>query len=221
MSEENIDIKICEDPNAEVERKFKISVVGDPYVGKTNLIQRFMNNEFIKDSKPTYHATSTSKKFIINKEIFTFDIWDAPNYRYYRYKAHNHSELKHALGVLLLYDATNRSSFDRIERWYSEIKERARNDVIVILVGTKIDLKDRIVVNSEMSQKQANSLNIEVFETSALDSTNVQEVFLTLIKKMYQFMKLKEKQYTEDTENNEPIVQLNVEPQETKKKCIK
>lgn len=221
MSEENIDIKICEDPNAEVEYKFKIVVIGGPYVGKTNLIQRFINNTFIKDTKPTFQATFTSKKFIINNEIFTFDIWDAPNYSYYRFKAHRHSELKHSRGVLLLYDATNESSFDSIEGWYSVIKERARNGVIVILVGTKIDLKDRIVVNSEMSQKQANSLNIEVFETSALDSTNVQEVFLTLIKKIYQFMKSEEKQYTEHTENNEPIVQLNVEPQKTKNKCIK
>ena len=218
MSEENIDIKICEDPNAEVERKFKIVVIGDPYVGKTNLIQRFINNTFIKDSKPTYQATFTSKKFIINNEIFTFEIWDGANSRY---QSHAGNELKHARGVLLLYDATNESSFDSIEGWYLVIKERARNGVIVILVGTKIDLKDRIVVNSEMSQKQANSLNIEVFETSALDSTNVQEVFLTLIKKMYQFMKSEEKLYTEHTENNEPIVQLNVEPQKTKNKCIK
>lgn len=216
MSEEDIDIKICEDPNAEVERKFKIAVVGEPCVGKTNLIQRFMNNTFTKDSKPTYKVEHIGQKYIINNEIITIELWETPHLG--RYQARNHCEIKSAIGAMLLYDATDINSFDIIERWYSVIKEVGRKDIIIILVGTKIDLKDRIVVTTEMIHKKAKSLGIEVFETSALDSTNVQEAFLTIIKKAYQLWQSEEKRYNEDGELS---IQLNNDVPRQKNKCIK
>ena len=216
MSEEDIDIKKCDNPDAEIQGRFNIAVVGEPCVGKTNLIQRFMNNTFNKDSNPTYKAEFIGQKYIINNEIFTIDLWETPHLG--RYQAHNHREIRHAIGTMLLYDATNINSFDIIERWYSVIKEVGRKDIIIILVGTKRDLKDRIVVTTEMSHNKAKSLGIEVFETSALDSTNVKEAFLTIIKKAYQLWQSKEKRYNED---GELLIQLNNDVPNKKNKCIK
>lgn len=216
MSEEDIDIKKCDNPDAEIQGRFNIAVVGEPCVGKTNLIQRFMNNTFNKDSNPTYKAEFIGQKYIINNEIFTIDLWETPHLG--RYQARNHREIKHAIGAMLLYDATNINSFDIIERWYSVIKKVGRKDIIIILVGTKRDLKDRIVVTTEMSHNKAKSLGIEVFETSALDSTNVKEAFLTIIKKAYQLWQSKEKRYNED---GELIIQLNNDVPNKKNKCIK
>ena len=216
MSEEDIDIKKCDNPDAEIQGRFNIAVVGEPCVGKTNLIQRFMNNTFNKDSNPTYKAEFIGQKYIINNEIFTIDLWETPHLG--RFQAHNHREIRHAIGTMLLYDATNINSFDNLERWYSVIKEVGREDIIIILVGTKRDLKDRIVVTTEMSHNKAKSLGIEVFETSALDSTNVKEAFLTIIKKAYQLWLSKEKRYNED---GELIIQLNNDVPNKKNKCIK
>ena len=216
MSEEDIDIKKCDNPDAEIQGRFNIAVVGEPCVGKTNLIQRFMNNTFNKDSNPTYKAEFIGQKYIINNEIFTIDLWETPHLG--RYQARTHSEIKHAIGTMLLYDATNINSFDIIERWYSVIKKVGRKDIIIILVGTKRDLKDRIVVTTEMSHNKAKSLGIEVFETSALDSTNVKEAFLTIIKKAYQLWQSEEKRYNED---GELIIQLNNDVPNKKNKCIK
>ena len=216
MSEEDIDIKKCDNPDAEIQGRFNIAVVGEPCVGKTNLIQRFMNNTFNKDSNPTYKAEFIGQKYIINNEIFTIDLWETPHLG--RYQARTHSEIKHAIGTMLLYDATNINSFDNIERWYSLIKEVGREDIIIILVGTKRDLKDRIVVTTEMSHNKAKSLGIKVFETSALDSTNVKEAFLTIIKKAYQLWQSKEKRYNED---GELLIQLNNDVPNKKNKCIK
>ena len=216
MSEEDIDIKKCDNPDAEIQGRFNIAVVGEPCVGKTNLIQRFMNNTFNKDSNPTYKAEFIGQKYIINNEIFTIDLWETPHLG--RYQARNHREIKYAIGTMLLYDATNINSFDNIERWYSLIKEVGREDIIIILVGTKRDLKDRIVVTTEMSHNKAKSLGIEVFETSALDSTNVKEAFLTIIKKAYQLWQSKEKRYNED---GELLIQLNNDVPNKKNKCIK
>ena len=216
MSEEDIDIKKCDNPDAEIQGRFNIAVVGEPCVGKTNLIQRFMNNTFNKDSNPTYKAEFIGQKYIINNEIFTIDLWETPHLG--RYQARNHREIKYAIGTMLLYDATNINSFDNLERWYSVIKEVGREDIIIILVGTKRDLKDRIVVTTEMSHNKAKSLGIEVFETSALDSTNVKEAFLTIIKKAYQLWQSEEKRYNED---GELIIQLNNDVPNKKNKCIK
>lgn len=216
MSEEDIDIKKCDNPDAEIQGRFNIAVVGEPCVGKTNLIQRFMNNTFNKDSNPTYKAEFIGQKYIINNEIFTIDLWETPHLG--RYQARNHREIKYAIGTMLLYDATNINSFDNLERWYSVIKEVGREDIIIILVGTKRDLKDRIVVTTEMSHNKAKSLGIEVFETSALDSTNVKEAFLTIIKKAYQLWQSKEKLYNED---GELLIQLNNDVPNKKNKCIK
>ena len=216
MSEEDIDIKKCDNPDAEIQGRFNIAVVGEPCVGKTNLIQRFMNNTFNKDSNPTYKAEFIGQKYIINNEIFTIGLWETPHLG--RYQARNHREIKYAIGTMLLYDATNINSFDNIERWYSLIKEVGREDIIIILVGTKRDLKDRIVVTTEMSHNKAKSLGIEVFETSALDSTNVKEAFLTIIKKAYQLWQSKEKLYNED---GELLIQLNNDVPNKKNKCIK
>ena len=216
MSEEDIDIKKCDNPDAEIQGRFNIAVVGEPCVGKTNLIQRFMNNTFNKDSNPTYKAEFIGQKYIINNEIFTIGLWETPHLG--RYQARNHREIKYAIGTMLLYDATNINSFDNLERWYSVIKEVGREDIIIILVGTKRDLKDRIVVTTEMSHNKAKSLGIEVFETSALDSTNVKEAFLTIIKKAYQLWQSKEKLYNED---GELLIQLNNDVPNKKNKCIK
>ena len=216
MSEEDIDIKKCDNPDAEIQGRFNIAVVGEPCVGKTNLIQRFMNNTFNKDSNPTYKAEFIGQKYIINNEIFTIDLWETPHLG--RYQARNHREIKYAIETMLLYDATNINSFDNLERWYSVIKEVGREDIIIILVGTKRDLKDRIVVTTEMSHNKAKSLGIEVFETSALDSTNVKEAFLTIIKKAYQLWQSKEKLYNED---GELLIQLNNDVPNKKNKCIK
>ena len=216
MSEEDIDIKKCDNPDTEIQGRFNIAVVGEPCVGKTNLIQRFMNNTFNKDSNPTYKAEFIGQKYIINNEIFTIDLWETPHLG--RYQARNHREIKYAIGTMLLYDATNINSFDNLERWYSVIKEVGREDIIIILVGTKRDLKDRIVVTTEMSHNKAKSLGIEVFETSALDSTNVKEAFLTIIKKAYQLWQSKEKLYNED---GELLIQLNNDVPNKKNKCIK
>ena len=216
MSEEDIDIKKCDNPDAEIQGRFNIAVVGEPCVGKTNLIQRFMNNTFNKDSNPTYKAEFIGQKYIINNEIFTIDLWETPHLG--RYQARNHREIKYAIGTMLLYDATNINSFDNLERWYSVIKEVGREDIIIILVGTKRERKDRIVVTTEMSHNKAKSLGIEVFETSALDSTNVKEAFLTIIKKAYQLWQSEEKRYNED---GELIIQLNNDVPNKKNKCIK
>ena len=220
MAEENIDITICDNPNAKEEYKFKVVVVGDSGVGKTNLIHRFVNNTFNKDSKATVGVEFLSKTFVINKEIFKIEIWDTAGQE--RYKAITAAYYKGAKGAMIVYDVTNQNSFDNVNRWSSEIREKASKNINLIMVGNKTDLTDSIAVNSEMSQEKAKSLNMAVMETSALDSSNVQEAFFQLLKEMYKSVKaLVANQGPSQDKIGEAGVQLNTNTanQGKKKKC--
>lgn len=187
MAEEKIDIQVADNNNSKEEYKFKVVVVGDSGVGKTNLIKRFVTDTFAKDSKATVGVEFMSKTYIINKEIFKIEIWDTAGQE--RYKSITAAYYKGAKGAMIVYDVTNQSTFDNVNKWCQEIKEKASKNINLMMIGNKTDLKDKIVVNSEMSQERAMALGIPVMETSALDSTNVQEAFFQLLREMYKSIK--------------------------------
>ena len=85
-------------------------------------------------------------------------------------------------GVILCYGVNNKESFEEVEYWMREIRKYARDDVCVILVGTKSDLSDERVVSTEEGRKLAESEGIKFFETSAKENLNIDEAFLELVK---------------------------------------
>ena len=183
MTEEEITIEETESNNQKETYKFKVVVVGDSGVGKTNLIKRFVTNEFKSDSKATVGVEFLSKNFIINKEIFKIEIWDTAGQE--RYKSITTAYYKGAKGAMIVYDVTNQSSFDNVDKWYNEIKDKASKNINLIMIGNKNDLVDKKIINSESSTEKAQSFGIAIMETSALNASNVKEAFHLLIKEIY------------------------------------
>lgn len=220
MTDEKIDIQIADNNNSKEEYKFKVVVVGDSGVGKTNLIKRFVTDTFAKDSKATVGVEFMSKTYIINKEIFKIEIWDTAGQE--RYKSITAAYYKGAKGAMIVYDVTNQNTFDNVNKWCQEIKDKASKNINLMMIGNKTDLKDKIVVNSEMSQERAMALGIPVMETSALDSTNVQEAFFQLLREMYKSIKANavEKKDTKDGVGNDGVT-LNTQTRipDKKKSC--
>ena len=220
MTDEKIDIQIADNNNSKEEYKFKVVVVGDSGVGKTNLIKRFVTDTFAKDSKATVGVEFMSKTYIINKEIFKIEIWDTAGQE--RYKSITAAYYKGAKGAMIVYDVTNQNTFDNVNKWCQEIKDKASKNINLMMIGNKTDLKDKIVVNSEMSQERAMALGIPVMETSALDSTNVQEAFFQLLWEMYKSIKANavEKKDTKDGVGNDGVT-LNTQTRipDQKKSC--
>ena len=221
MTDEKIDIQIADNNNSKEEYKFKVVVVGDSGVGKTNLIKRFVTDTFAKDSKATVGVEFMSKTYIINKEIFKIEIWDTAGQE--RYKSITAAYYKGAKGAMIVYDVTNQNTFDNVNKWCQEIKDKASKNINLMMIGNKTDLKDKIVVNSEMSQERAMALGIPVMETSALDSTNVQEAFFQLLREMYKSIKANavEKKDTKDGVGNDGVT-LNTQTRipDQKKSCF-
>ena len=181
--EDNIEIKPSEDPSLKEEYKFKVVIVGDSNVGKTNLVRRFMTNTFNKDSKATVGVEFLSKNFIIENKIFKVELWDTAGQE--RYKAITAAYYKGAKGAMIVYDVTSQSSFDNVEKWHNELVLKGSKNINIIVIGNKNDLKQSKIISSEMCKEKGSFLQIPVMETSALDASNVKEAFYLLIKEMY------------------------------------
>ena len=179
----NFEIKPIEDQNTKEDFKFKLVIIGDSGVGKTNLVKRFISNSFDKESKATIGVEFKSKSYLINGKICKIEIWDTAGQE--RYKSITAAYYKGAKGALIVYDVTNKFSFMNIDKWYNEIKEKANKDINVLLIGNKTDVVDSIEVTSEMGINKATSLELPVMETSALDANNVKEAFYKLLEEMF------------------------------------
>lgn len=213
---EKVEISPSEDPSLKEEFKFKVVIVGDSSVGKTNLVKRFMNNTFIKDSKATVGVEFMSKTFIVNKKVFKVELWDTAGQE--RYKAITAAYYKGAKGAMIVYDVTSKSTFDNVDKWCNELRMKGSNNINIIMIGNKTDLKDNIVINSDMSQEKGKFLQIPVMETSALDSSNVKEAFYLLIQEMYLSFINKENNNAK-SDSIEEGVSLDAQKKEDKKGC--
>ena len=216
MSSNDIKIEEITDGNVKDDFKLKIVVVGDSGVGKTNLIRRFIQDDFQSNSKATVGVEFFSKSFKINDNVFKIEIWDTAGQE--RYKSITAAYYKGAKGGLVVYDVTSKTSFDNVDNWVSEIKEKASTDMKTMMIGNKIDLKDERAVSTEEALEKAKLLELPLMEASALDSTNVKQAFYDLLKEMYKEVK-KTIDVVEQAEKQNEGVQLDTNQSDEKKGC--
>jgi len=169
------------------EYAFKLILGGDGAVGKTSMVHRYVENEFATDYKSTIGTSIMKKQCTFNEleSIVRFIIWDLAGQA--QFKRVRQSYLANAEAGILVYDVTNRSSFENIDKnWYREIK-KASPDIVLILVGNKIDLEAKRVVSRDEGEALAQKLTVTYIETSAKTGENIDDAFkmlaLQIIKK--------------------------------------
>jgi Ras-related protein Rab-11A len=207
---EEEEIKIDENV-AEYEKEFyklKLIVLGDTGVGKTNIIRRYISDVFSTDSKSTVGVEFFTKSFRVNNDIVKLEIWDTAGQE--RYKAITSAYYKGSRGALLVYDITREPTFENIERWINEIKEKVRGSLKMMIIGNKLDLTDQRQVDINNALEKAKKLNVPLMETSALDSTNIQKAFEQILKEMYKEFK-KEKEIEKKEQNRIEGVKLETD----------
>jgi small GTP-binding protein len=156
----------------------KIVLIGESGVGKTNLLSRFMRNQFYTDSKSTIGVEFGTMLISIEDKLVHAQIWDTAGQE--RYRAITSAYYRGAVGAMLVYDLTSALSFQALTRWLRELRDADRK-IVVMLVGNKCDMSELRVISTEEGENFAKSQNMMFIETSAKESINVSESFTTLL----------------------------------------
>ena len=162
---------------------FKIVLIGDASVGKTNILSKYLNNEFDANSKATVGVEFATKNFTIEDNVIKAQIWDTAGQE--RYRSITSAYYKGAKGCLLVYDITRKATFETIDKWISELKSTSDNNLTILLIGNKCDLESQRQVTKIEAEEKAKYHNIAFMETSALDGTNLDKAFDVLINDVY------------------------------------
>lgn len=118
---------------------FKIVLIGDSTVGKSNLLLRYTKDQFKVNSQATIGVEFATKSIKMDDCFVRAQIWDTAGQE--RYRAITNAYYRNAVGALLVYDITKRNTYENINKWYSELKDHADSSIKVLLVGNKCDLK--------------------------------------------------------------------------------
>ena len=157
-------------------------------VGKSSLLSKYVKGIFPASPIPTI-AIEFATKIVQIKEggYIKAQIWDTAGQE--KYKAITSHHYRKAVGALIVYDVTKRSTFDDVMRWYSDLRNIAERECIIALVGNKVDLLDRNNRRREVSYEEGKKLaeenNMLFYEASALTSVKVNDCFEDLLQEIY------------------------------------
>ncbi|KAJ9537936.1 hypothetical protein OSB04_030669 [Centaurea solstitialis] len=165
---------------------FKLVLVGDSGVGKSNLLSRFTRNEFSLEYKPTIGVEFGSRSIRVDDKIIKAKIWDTASQE--RYRSVASACYRGAVGVLLVYDTTRHNTFENVERWLKEVRHHTDSNIVIMLVGNKADLHHSRAVSTEDAKTFAKKEKMYFMETSALEALNVENPFTEVLTQIYNVM---------------------------------
>ncbi|KAA8530824.1 hypothetical protein F0562_005552 [Nyssa sinensis] len=190
------------DATQKIDYVFKVVLIGDSAVGKSQILARFARNEFSLESKATIGVEFQSLTIVIQHKSVKAQIWDTAGQE--RYRAVTSAYYRGAVGAMLVYDITKRHSFDHIPRWLEELRSHADKNIVVILIGNKTDLEDQRAVPTEDAKEFAQKEGLFFLETSALEATNVETAFLTVLTEIFNIVNKKNLVAGEDQGDGNP-----------------
>ena len=165
---------------------FKYIIVGDSSVGKSNLLMKFAHNKFTDEHQATIVVEFGAKNIEIDHQLYRLQIWDPAGQENFR--SITRAYYKNSVCAMVVYDITNMESFKHVQNWIEDIRNQSPKTVLIILIGNKIDLEDKRVVNYDEGNDFANKNGIIFGETSAKSGDGIDDIFLKsakeIIKKM-------------------------------------
>ncbi|CAL5346212.1 unnamed protein product [Camellia sinensis] len=171
---------------------FKVVLIGDSGVGKSNLLSRFTRNEFSLESKSTIGVEFATRSLNVDGKVIKAQIWDtAGQERPQVYRAITSAYYRGAVGALLVYDVTRHSTFENVERWLRELRDHTDPNIVVMLIGNKSDLRHLVAVSTEDGKSFAERESLFFMETSALEATNVDNAFAEVLTQIYRIVSKK------------------------------
>ncbi|CAF1256146.1 unnamed protein product [Rotaria sordida] len=172
-------VEITTTTNSEYDHLLKLLLIGDADVGKSSLLFRFADDTFNESYLATIGVDFETRTMNHNGKTVKFQIWDTSGQE--RFRTITSSYYRGAHGIIIVYDVTNAKSFENIKMWLQIIDRNANQNVKKLLVGNKSDLTSNRIVDHTKAKKFADSLSISYVETSAKNSTNVEQIFKNTI----------------------------------------
>jgi len=165
---------------------FKVVLIGDSGVGKSNLLSRFTRNEFNMESKSTIGVEFATRSLNVDGKNIKAQIWDTAGQE--RYRAITSAYYRGAVGALLVYDISKHGTYTNVTRWLKELRDHADANIVIMLVGNKSDLKHLRAVPTDEAKAFSTDNGLSFIETSALDASNVESAFQTILTDIYRIV---------------------------------
>ena len=157
----------------------KYIIIGDAAVGKSNLLLRYVNEEFKNDYQATIGVEFASKAVTLRDKIYRIQLWDTAGQETFRSITRNYYQ--NSACAIIVYDITCEDSFKSVNTWIEDCLNNCSKTIYMILVGNKSDLEERRVVSKEKGEELAIKYGIKFYETSAKEGINVKNVFINSI----------------------------------------
>ncbi|KAJ5077731.1 rab gtpase [Anaeramoeba ignava] len=155
--------------------KYKVCFLGDTAVGKTSIITRLMYNKFDSNYQATVGADFLTKSFKLNQNYIKLQLWDTAGQE--KFRSLMPSYIRNSSAAIIVYDITNRESFNSIDYWIEDIRNERGDEAIIYLVGNKTDDPNNRLISIEELEKKAKQNNCNFLETSAKVDHNVNLLF--------------------------------------------
>lgn len=165
---------------------FKVLLCGDSGVGKTCLLCQFVDNEVRKSHIATIGIDFKLKTLEVKGKRIRLQIWDTAGQE--RFETLTSQYYRRAQGILLVYDLTDRRSFENTSKWLRSIQENAVSNVKLVLIANKLDAQEKRQVTTRQGAQLAKDNGIKFFETSAYTAENISEAFTNLTESILQEM---------------------------------
>ena len=164
---------------------YKVIVLGDPAVGKTDLLKNFATNQFEEKYLPTVGVSILKVPIELEEHdvivnLMFWDIAGQPQFYMLHRPYYNGAD-----GIILVYDVTRSSTFSNINNWYSSAVKYGLSGVPRILIGNKVHLKEERKIILPMAEHLSEKLGAPYYETSTLTGQNVKEVFHKIAEMVY------------------------------------
>ncbi|XP_051114709.1 GTP-binding protein YPTM2-like isoform X2 [Andrographis paniculata] len=191
---------------------FKMLLIGDSGVGKSCLLLRFADDSYLESYISTIGVDFKIRTVELDGKTIKLQIWDTAGQE--RFRTITSSYYRGAHGIIVVYDVTDQESFKNVKQWLNEIDRYASDNINKLLVGNKCDLTAQKVVPTETAKAFADEIGIPFMETSAKNSTNVEQAFMAMASS------IKSRMASQPSMNaRPPLVQIKGQPVNQKSGC--
>ena len=160
----------------------KYIIIGDSGVGKSNILLKYLHDKFHEDFQTTIGVEFGAKNLNMKDKIYRIQIWDTAGQEMFR--SITRAYYKNSVCACVVYDITNRNSFDNIKSWIEDCKKHSPKTVFLVLIGNKNDLEKSRKVSYDEGEDCAKKYGMLFLETSAKTGQNINEVFLNSCKEI-------------------------------------